>query len=70
MLQQIADFVNHNLAASAGMVGLALELILRAVPTEKPKSILLAVSAAVDKLAEIISGVAKFLHNILPQNLK
>lgn len=70
MLQEVANFVNVNLMSSAMIVGLLLESALRMFPTDKPKSIILAVSAIVHTIADIVAGVAKFLDKVIPQNLK
>lgn len=70
MLDQILAFVQNNLMASAGIVGLMLEAALRLIKTEKPKSILYAIAAGSHKVADIIKGAANFLDKILPQRLK
>jgi len=77
ILNQIAEFVSNNLPAAATGVAVALELAMRLLKTEKPKSLLLLVkgfldigAAAVVKIGQILSGLSSFLDKVVPQNLK
>lgn len=47
-----------------------VEAVLRLVKTEKPKSILLVISAVCDSLALLFKAFSDFLNRVIPQNLK
>ena len=70
MLLQIQDFIMNHLMGAAGTVAIIMEFALRLFPTQKPASILHAISSTVHLLAGIFAGIGDFLDKILPQNLK
>jgi hypothetical protein len=71
--ESVFEFLMKLLASAEGAsigIALVLELVLRAFPTKKPMSILLAVAYIAEKSGAFLSGFAKFLNKILPQNVK
>lgn len=77
ILNQVADFVANNLPSTATGVAVALELAMRLLKTEKPKSLLLMAKGLLDigvlivsKLGQILAGLSSFLDKVVPQNIK
>ena len=77
LLNSILDFVQNHLPVAAGGLAVALEIVMRVLKTEKPKSLLLAAKAALEvaavivvKIGQVLSGLSSFLDKIIPQNLK
>jgi phage-related protein len=76
-LDMAVAFLNSAMSPVAmGTIALVVEFVLRAIPSEKPRSLLLAVSAGVSlvaavvsKIAQVIQMVADFLAKVL-QNVK
>lgn len=67
------DQILHGIQSAQGqsvMLAMAVEMALRLIKSEKPMSILLAVSAVVHKIADICAGVAGLLDKVIPQKLK
>lgn len=70
MLIQIAQFVQNSLPTQAAIGSLIAGYILRIVKTDKPLSISHLVADSLNQIAIIAKGVANFLDQIFPQNLK
>lgn len=70
MLDQVQAFVQNNLMASVGIVGMMVEVGLRFVKTEKPLSVAYLIAEGFHKVADILKGIAMFMDKILPQRLK
>lgn len=70
MLDQALVFVQNSLMAQASLVAMVLEIALRLVKSDKPRSLLLAVSGILHKVSAIAEGIAKFMDRVIPQNLK
>jgi hypothetical protein len=51
-------------------IALVVEFALRAIPSKKPLGILLIVARISEILGDLLSKFAKFLHKILPENVK
>jgi len=58
-----------NGPALAGIT-IALEFVLRLLPTEKPKSILLAASGICKLVASVFSVASSIIDRVIPQRLK
>lgn len=69
VIQQAIDFLNANMGMT-GMIALVVEMILRLVKSEQPKSLLYGLAAIIRKTADLLSKAAEFLDKILPQRLK
>jgi hypothetical protein len=70
------DTLNHIASTIAALSGkdltiaaVLLETALRAIPTQKPKSILLAVAMITHKCADILGGISSIMDKML-QNTK
>jgi len=64
-------------SASAGIIAIVLETVLRLIPSQKPLSILYMISDGVkvgaqacSKLGDLLSAVGALSDKILPQRLK
>ncbi len=69
ILDQILSHISAA-SASAGVIALVLEFILRLVKSEKPLSILYIVGGVLKKLGAIFSGLGELSDKVLPQRLK
>ena len=70
-IDSILAQLNSVLSGPAlGGIAIALEFILRLLPTEKPKSILLAVGGILKGVAAVFSTAAAILDKVVPQRLK
>lgn len=71
--QGIFDMIFKALSSAEGAsiaIALGLEVLLRVVPSKKPLGILIAVASVCENLGIAFSRFAKFLHGVLPQNIK
>ncbi len=58
------------MGAAAAPIGLIVDLILRLIPSEKPRGVLHYMGAVVKGLGSLFSKLAELSDSILPQNLK
>lgn len=56
--------------ALLAVVTMALDALMRMVPTEKPWSIAHVVAATIRTVGHVATGVADFLDKVLPQKTK
>lgn len=56
--------------AVISVVAMVLELVLHAIPSEKPLGLLHGASKIMHLIADVAAGVGAFLDKILPQALK
>jgi uncharacterized membrane protein (UPF0136 family) len=71
--QSIFDTLAKLLSSAEGAsvaIALVVEFALRAIPSKKPLGILLIVARISEILGDLLSKFAKFLHKILPENVK
>lgn len=69
-VDSVTSFISAKVMALAGIVSIILEAVLRLVPSEKPRSILLMVDALLKSIAALCSKCADFLDKVIPQKLK
>ena len=69
-LQAIVDMLPSSASAIAGSLALLVEVLCRAVPSEKPLSIAYAVARCFDMLGAGFAKLGGFLDKVLPQKLK
>lgn len=74
-IQKIIDFLGAP--AFIGAAAFLLELAVRLLKTDKPKSVLYVIRAflskipvVVQKIVDLITALINFIDSILPQNLK
>jgi len=70
MLDQILNFVQNSLLTQVGVVSMVVEIALRLVKTEQPRTIATAVCAGLKKIISILTGLDSFLDKVIPQKLK
>lgn len=58
-----------SVEASAAVIAVVVEFVLRLVKTEKPKSLLYAAAAIVRGLGVVLTKLAEVMDKILPQKL-
>lgn len=60
------------LTSVEGMSGLVLvvEFVLRLVPSDKPKSILLAIASVLGLVGAVLTKASEVLNKLIPQKLK
>lgn len=68
LAHKILDFLNSG--AGITTATLALELVLRVVKTEKPKSILLGISGVLKAAIAVAAKLDSFLDKVVPQQIK
>jgi hypothetical protein len=68
VVNNVLDFLNSG--AGITTATLALELILRLVKTEKPKSLLIAASGILKMGIAVAVKLDSFLDKLVPQQLK
>lgn len=68
LAHKILDFLNSG--AGITTATLLLELILRVVKTEKPKSILLGFSGILKGAISVAAKLDSFLDKVVPQQIK
>ena len=72
------DFINSIIASLNGVlsspvlvsIAFVIELALRLVPSEKPKSLVLMVKGIFNACAKVFEILSAILDKVLPQNLK
>ncbi len=69
-VDSVTAFVSGKMMAMAGLVSVILEAVLRLVPSEKPRSLLLLADKLLKSIAALCSKCADFLDKVIPQNLK
>lgn len=69
-LQPVVDWSGSHLPVIAASSAVVVEIILRLIPSEKPKSILLAIRALTGQLCQLLLNINAFLDKIIPQNIK
>lgn len=62
-------FIN-SLYGAASTAAIVIEILLRLIPSEKPLSLLLAVSAFVHGIASVFGAAAALIDKVIPQKLK
>ena len=67
IIASMTEFLNGP--ALAG-VAIALEFVLRLLPTEKPKSILLLVSGVCKAVGSVFTVASSIIDRVIPQRLK
>jgi len=67
IVAQLTAFLNGPTLAG---IAIALEFVLRLLPTEKPKSILLLVSGICKAVGSAFSLVSSIIDRVVPQRLK
>jgi hypothetical protein len=70
MMKHIIDVLNNHSAGAIATIGTIIEIAIRLIPSEKPMSIMIAVSEIIHAIAEISGAVAIAVDKIIPQKLK
>lgn len=69
-LTHALDFIQNHVAASAGTFAIVFEIASRMLPTEKPMSVLHAVSDFLKLAGKVCQAAGDAMDKILPQKLK
>jgi DNA-binding HxlR family transcriptional regulator len=69
MLDQILNFINHNMMTATGMITVSIEFALRMVKSNKPLSIIYIVADGIKKVGAICNAIGVLLDKVLPQRL-
>ena len=72
------DLINQAIAAvlsiingpAIAAIAVVLEIVLRIIPSEAPKSLLLGASAICKSIAKLAEAIATGLDKLIPQRLK
>lgn len=70
LLKHLVELIPSQGSGGVLAIGVILELVLRLVPSDKPKSILLAVDAGLKAIGDGCIKLAALLDSVIPQKLK
>ena len=70
MLQKILDAIPGGESALIASIAAGLEIAMRLLKTEKPKSMILVASAVAKLVVKIIEKADAFVSALIPQNIK
>lgn len=64
-IDALTAWIQGHVVASLASIGFVVELLLRYVPSDKPRSLLLGVSAVVHSLGKMLDAVSQVLDGLL-----
>lgn len=64
-IDTLTVWIQSHLISSLASIGLVVEILVRYIPSDKPKSILLVISAVVHSLAKMLDAVSQVLDGLL-----
>jgi hypothetical protein len=69
VLDMIMGFL-MSVEGSAATIAIVLEVVLRLIPSDKPRSIILLVAGVCKKVGDILVKASEILNKVVPQKLK
>lgn len=69
IIEKISSFLS-SIEGSTTTIAIVIEMVLRFVPSEKPRSLLSALAVSFEALGSLLLKCSKILDGILPQKLK
>lgn len=69
IINTISEFIANNLMGAAVGISVALEFILKYIPSKKPIGIIHAASGIIKSMGGLLNNLAEFLDKVAPQNI-